>query len=253
MPPIPHSQVTHAHMISYLSGVAATVAKSTQTLQASREFKAIYKNSLAAYMALSRLGRQQLRLIRSSAESARGLPVLVACRQIVDAYAELRRFIELVTWFPFFADHRVEWASFEAAPWQGYVRYDANPIAAAAHREISYYFAYVLEKSDCRPTSVLATSVADLQAGYALASRYVHAGALVQGDAGGDAFDHVDATVLRHLGDAQRSVYRAALVVIAWANPAAVHNFTAVERSWFDWLLGKKASNAARSGTSATE
>jgi hypothetical protein len=95
--------------------------------------------------------------------------------------------------------------------------------------------------------SPLAKSVADLQVRYSEASRFVHAAVLVHAGGSGDAFDVIDTAVLRQFGTMQRSVFRAGVVLLAWANSSAVHRLTAVERSWFDWLLGKDLSNSARS------
>jgi hypothetical protein len=249
--PIPHSAVTHVHMVEYLDDLVTELAASTEVLKRSKEFKAIYKNSLAGFLSLKALSRKQLPLPRSAAELTRRIPVLVASRQAVQATAELRRFIELIAWWPYFKDHPVEWSHFATNPWLGYVKYDANPIAFAAHRELSYYLAYILEKADCSVSSILGAAVSDLQAGYAETSRFVHAGGLADPDTQLAAFDDLTASVLRQFGALQKSVVRAGVIVSAWINDAGVHALPAVERSWFDWLLGRDATNAIRSGVVA--
>lgn len=242
--PLPHSQITHAHMVDYLAGVAATVAASAQALESSREFKAAYKNSLAAYVTLKSFGRNQLRFVRSAADLSRRLPIFIACGQQVEANAALRRYIELVAWFAYFKDHPVEHEEFERNPSTGYVRYEDNPIAHAAHREVGYYFAYLREKSCCQSGSVLWSAIADLQRGYGEASGFVHAAPDL---ASSDPFDKFDPAALRQYAARQRSVLAAGVVIVAWILPNAVHTLDAVGRSWFDWFVGKSAANALRS------
>lgn len=248
---IPHSSVTHTQMIEYLDDLVSELTRSANTLKQSKEFKAIYKNSLGCYLSLKLLSRKQLPLVRSAAELARRLPVLVASRQAVQAIAELRRFIELITWWPYFAEHAVEWEHFATNPWLGYVKYDSNPIAFAAHREISYYFAYVTERAGCGSASVLGGAVSDLQGGYRETSKFVHAGGLADPDAQLAAFDDLTPDLLRQFATLQKSVLRAGVIIAAWINLSAVHRMPAVERSWFDWLVGKNATNAIRAGTIA--
>src|SRR5687768_325012 len=103
MRPLTHSQVTHRHMEEYLLDASARVAANAALVSTSQEFKAIYKVSLASFVTLKSFSRGQLRLVRSSAELCRRVPVLLVCGQVPEATASLRRFIELVIWFPFFA------------------------------------------------------------------------------------------------------------------------------------------------------
>jgi len=236
-------------MVEYLDDIVAEVATSVTTLKSAKEFKAIYKNSVAGFVSLKAFSRKQLPLVRSAAELSRRLPVLVVTRQAVQAMAELRRFIELIAWWPYFADHPVEWSHFQSNPWLGFVKYESNPIAFAAHREISYYFAYIVEKAQCSSTSILRECAGQLQAGYSETSRFVHAGGLADPNSAMSTFDTLTPALLREFSALQKSVLRAGSVIAAWSNPEGLHRLPAVERSWFDWLVGKAATNALRSGT----
>lgn len=242
--PLPHSQVTHAQMVTYLQGIADTVTASATDLEESREFKAIYKNSLAAHIALASFAKNQLHLVRSAADLSRRLPIFIACRQQTEANAALRRFIELVVWFAYFKDHPVEYHEYEQNPGTGYVRYDDNPIAAAAHREVGYYFAYIRERSRCAASSILGSALNVLQRGYGTASSFVHA---APDPRRREPFDTLDSTVLRRYSAEQHAILAAGVIVIAWSLPKAIHNLDAVARSWFDWFIGKRAANALRS------
>lgn len=250
MRPLTHSQVTHAHMVEYLDDVSACVSRNANSMSSSSEFKAIYKTSLAAFVTLKSFSRGRLRLVRSAAELCRRIPVLIVSGQVAEATASLRRFVEVVAWFPFFADHPVEWQHLQAEPLVGYTRYEDNPIAYAAHREIGYYFAYIAEKSSCTANSVLGKALNDLQTGFKETSKAVHAGALAAHDVTVEPFDELTPSVLKALGSLQRSLFRAGIVVVAWSLPQAVHRLQPVERSWFDWLL-KNWSHATRSGALA--
>src|SRR4051794_16791153 len=97
--PLPHSQITHAHMVAYLRDVTTTVTQSAVELESSREFKSVYKNSVAAHVTLKSFARNQLRLVRAAADLARRLPIFITCGQQVEANAALRRYVELIAWF----------------------------------------------------------------------------------------------------------------------------------------------------------
>jgi hypothetical protein len=247
MRPITHSRVTHGHMVEYLDEIVARVSTNAAALTNSQNFKAVYKNSLAAFVTLKVFSNRQLLLLRIAAELCRRTPILLVDGQVSEATASLRRFVEIIAWFPYFDDHPVEWAHLQKEPSLGYTRFDENPIAYAAHREIAYYFAYIVEKSECDSGSILARAIADLKIGFIKTSSAVHAGVLAAQAVTVDPFDKLSPEVLKAFGDLQRSIFRAGLIVASWSLPEVVHRLPAVERSWFDWLL-KEWAHAARSG-----
>jgi len=246
---ITHSRVTHAHMQEFLSDLVISITATAEQFASSTHYKHIYKTSLASFAALKILGRRQLPLVKNAAESARRIAVLIACRQTTQASVEMRRFIELIVWFPYFSEHSVEWSEFTENPWTGFLKYDDNPIAFNAHREFSFYVSYIRERSKCGASSALALALADLSIAYADTSRSVHAAPLPShGKQPLGAVDDFDDARLKEFAEMHRTTAAAGLSVVAWSRADALQQLPAVERGLFDWLLGKKSANAARAG-----
>ena len=245
---IPHSAVIAEQLTDYLRDLEAELSRSVGSMSKSSTFRGIFQNSLRANAVLVALGRRELALVKHAADTARRLPLLVACRQVSLAYVELRRFLELVIAFPYFREHPIEWCRYLDEPTTGTVGATENPISFAAHRDRSWYVSYVRDRFRGETTGLVVEAADELASHYSELSAHVHVKANVASRSIGKPFDDVANSSLRAFQETQRAVLSAGCVVVAGAKRRGITKLGAIDRAWFDWLIGKKDAKRLRSG-----
>lgn len=245
---LPHSSIVAKHLSEFLDDLDEEVRKSIACLRNSANYRGVFKNSLAAYVILKVLGRRELPLLKGATGITRRLPLLVACRQVSLAYVELRRFVELATWYPYFREHPVEWQELQENPERGFTRDADKPIVYCAHREISWYIAYARERFSEEPSGLAKEAIDALFKAHRNLSAHVHAVAnTMPGGFLKDPFDSVAPNEIRNFQKIQRRVLSAGCILIAAAKPEKISKLEAVDRAWFDWLVGRASARKIRS------
>jgi hypothetical protein len=160
----------------------------------------------------------------------------------------LRRFIELVIWFIFFSDHPVEWSELERTPEKGTVWSQEKPISFLAHRDFGWYVDYAKERLTDEPSGVTGSEIGILFRSYSEISSVVHAArnAFPPGELSAP-FDSIEAAKLQRIQVSQRDIFRAGCICVVAVKPSLLTKLEAVERGWFDWLLGRSTARTIRS------
>lgn len=233
---LPHSAIIAQHFEQFLTDVYDEIGKYSKTTKKSPVLRGIFKNSLAAFTAIEQFSLGELPLLRCAVGATRRIPMLLACRQLSLAYVELRRFVELASWYPYFREHPIEWDEFYSHPEVGIVRDTVQPIRFAAHRDMAWHHAYILARFSGLPG--IETAVSVLGTEFAALSTHVHAAFPSLDGSMEMPFDKIGDAELRVFQDKQRIVLSAGCLVVAAAKPASVAKLPAVEKAWFFWCFG---------------
>ena len=245
---LPHSTVIATHLEDYLSDVQDAFEQAITNLPSSPHFRGIFKSSLAAHCALGSFAPDELLLIRVAAGIARRIPLLLAARQVSLCYVELRRFVDVVAWYPYFREHPVEWEEFQRNPTTAYVRETDRPIAFSAHREVGWFFGYIRERFASEASGLVVEATDQISTPFGELSSHVHAA--VGGTTGDLAspLDTVSPTILKAFQKTQRKILAAGTLIISGSRPNSLDLLPAVERAYFDWLIGSEWAKHIKAG-----
>lgn len=246
---IPHSAVIKNQLNEYLDDAQSILKTSFDEIDKSPAFRAIYKNCVGTFTPLTRIASRQLPLLKTASGIVKRSPLLIASRQMQLAYVELRRLIETVNCYPYFSEHPVEWESFADTPSGGYAKDTDKPIFWNAHREQKFYSNYIRERFAVDKSGLIELAVNDNNQCYKDFSAYVHAALnhLTKKPLT-HVFDTIDEDSLKDFADAQKRVYRATLILSLAPKPTLVGKLSAIERAWFDWVLGNANQKKIRAG-----
>lgn len=247
--PLPHSAQVQQLAETFLSEVAAEIAKAHGTLKKSAEFRKIYRVSLATDAVLSKLLQSCKRPPPHAARAiVKGVPLLVCARQLGPAKIELRRFMELIVWDVYFEEHPVEWAKFSANPTHGFTRDEKDPIEYCAHRELEYYLNYAKSRVAGEPSKVAGEAVEELRLLKGKLNEAVHPGSGAHLTGCVVPLDAIEEGVLKDFNDLQCSVFGSACVLAASVRRRRFDSLPAMYRAHFDWLVGGQLAKRIRSG-----
>src|SRR5258708_33986048 len=99
-PALPHSGTVAKHFSEFIGDVSEEIVKQSAISGTSATCRGIFKSSLAAHAVIEEFRKGELPLLKSASGIARRIPMLLICRQLSLAYVELRRFIEVISWYP---------------------------------------------------------------------------------------------------------------------------------------------------------
>lgn len=245
-PPV-HSALIAQQIKRYLDDLSNEVGRSRDQLPRSQEYRSIFKTSLATYLVARKLGQRQIPLVKAAGGVARRLPLLIACRQVSLARVDLRRFAELVVAFTYFREHPVEWAERVKHPEHGFARENEDPIAYCAHREFGWYASYARERFTPAPCATIRQAIADMKTLYGSLSGDVHAAAATMpGGRLTEPLDSIAGSELRTISRTQRRMFSAGCILVGATRPHGLAPLDAVERGWFDWLIGGTRARSIR-------
>jgi hypothetical protein len=244
---LPHSKAIAEQFNAFRDAVTSEIVDHSGHAATSAIYRGIFKNSLAAHAPLEHFRKNDLPLLKSASGIARRIPMLLMCRQLSLAYVELRRFIEVVSWYPYFMEHPVEWEEFSAHPEVGVVRDTADPIRFAAHREIAWHHAYIVSRF--RKIEWIGEAVEMLIRDYAKSSAHVHAAIPALQGSVALPFDQITDADLRSFQGEQRRVLAAGCLVVAAAKSGSLSKLPPAERAWFDWLVGAGRATQIRASS----
>lgn len=246
---IPHSAIITSQLNEYLQDALKAIQASAAVVPSISSFRAIYKNSVGTFTPLTKLSRRRLPLLKTACGVVKRCPLLIATRQTQLAYVELRRLIEVITCYPYFSEHPVEWASFSEDPGGGYAGDLEKPISWSAHRELRWYANYIKERYEGDKSGLAKYAVDTNSECYSQLSYYVHAALdhLTKKPLT-EVFDSIDGTSLEQFSRMQRKVYCSALILAVAPKPEVIGKLDPVERAWFDWVLGNNRQMKIRAG-----
>lgn len=237
------------HVKDYLSDVSDILEQCIRDSASTRAFAEIYKVSLSADVALKGLSSNQQ---KPGLSAARGIvlriPLLVAVGQSSVAKGELRRLVELVLWTVYFSDHNVEWTEFASKSQSGFGRDKSKPIAYAAHRELKHYLEYSQELVESEPSGLAAKGVAQINDVVRALNAAVHAGELAKTRGVRPPHDRISEQDLRSFTRIHRKTLASVCVLLAAYKRRKFNRLTAVQRAYFDWLVGPQTSKEIRKG-----
>lgn len=247
--PLPHTSQLQQLADTFLGEVEAEWGKALLSLKGSPEFRKIYRISLAADAALSRLLHGDTAPPPFASRSiVRAMPMFVCARQLGPARIELRRFMELIVWGVYFQDHAVEWDRFVSQPTHGFSRDEKDPIEYCAHRELDYYLNYAKSRLATEPSKLASQAVDQLRILKGKLNEAVHPGAGAQMTSHQVPLDVIDANALNSFADLQRLVFGYSCMLLASVRTQRFNTLPPMHRAHFDWLIGAELSKKIRSG-----
>ena len=246
---IPHSAEVHANLKSYLSDADNISTALLTKISTDAEYVGIFKNSIAAYSVLVKLSRRnRVNLLNTAASIVRRCPFLIAFGQLSLARIELRRFLESVSRYPYFSEHPIEWNRVLSDSELGTVKDDSDPIAWCAARDQRWYVNYIKVRFPDK-SELIKSSIEVYSRLYKEMSSHVH---VTKETATrlriSEVIETPTSAELKQFRESQRAMYKAGLITALAVKPAALNKLPAVERAWFDWLLGVGDSKLVAGG-----
>ncbi len=246
---IPHSKQIETNHHVFLDDLETSLQGFLSHAKKNDALRSIFKTSTAAYATYRAFATKpaptQL-LMNAAAGSIRRTCALSMMRQHSLTQVELRRTIECALWDTYFLDHPVEWQHFCANPHQRADGRDETPIASAAGAPIGFYFRYASERMSTEPSGLLTNVLGSLKTSYGELSATVHAATGAISTSMVMAFDpwtNAKGQALRLLC---KRVLKAVVILSAATDPTRLGFLDAIDRGWFDWLIGAAASRAIR-------
>lgn len=245
---VPHSAVVATQYEEFLDESLKLSSRALTAAKKSPHLRGSYKSSVAAFCILNAFSKRELPLLKAAAETVRRVPFLLALQQRSLLRVELRRFIELVTWYPYFSEHPIEWSDFVSSPDEGFARSLENPIAYCAHRERAFYSNYIKERYGRDRSGLVCSANADLSKAYTALSFHVHATSALRPSGFSGVLEGQDTVEESAAQKLLREILSSGCIVAAAVKPSKVSTLSAVERGWFDWLVGNGRSMKIRAG-----
>ncbi len=138
------------------------------------DFKSIYNKGMAAHKLLAAWSPDNPELLSSAAGAARRTVALLCIRQYSLVNVELRRFIECIIWYLYFADHHVEWEVLKNNPSRDWRKKPTKPIETAANAPTNHYFSYIHERMATEPSGLAKSAIDIFRNEYSVVSDYIH-------------------------------------------------------------------------------
>lgn len=246
MTPLPHSSQLNAALAELVAEVGSAKKAGFDSFTTSAQLKFLYRLCNATDSIVNALDHSKM---RPSLQAARSVilnqPVLLLYSFMDEAMVDLRRFIELVAWSIYFSSHPVEWKAFLEGG--GYSRDLDQPISFCARRELGFYLSYLDELVRSEPSGFASDAVEQLRQCVGKLNKHAHGATLARVTS--------RATVLKARSDAEakalcemaEQVFRNSAIVLCATNRKRFDSLGAVERGYFDYLVGKELARKLRS------
>ena len=244
---LPHSSITAKQSEEYVSELQAEIVELSSKVSKFPEYRGLFKASTAAFSVLTACAHHEHPLLEAAATIVRRQPMLCLCAQTGSAQSDVRRFLELIIWYVYFVDHPIEWQVFLEQP-TGYTRADDRPILYCARRNFQWYMDYARERFSKDASLACGPAIESLANGWKDCSRFVHAGVREKGSDLQPPFEMPTQATVRQFQSQCRDAFASGCLLLSAVYPPQLSSLTAVDRAWFDWLVGPTASKAIRSG-----
>ena len=199
-----------------------------------------------AFRVLSAWQHQNQELLGAAAGAAKRSVVLVCIRQYSLINVELRRFIECILWYTYFADHPVEWEVFEFIPNRDWGKKKEKPIETAATASINYYLRYVDERMSVEPSGLAKAAAGVFRTEYAKLSNYIHGATPAMNGSLALAFDREDVRQHSKLKTRCHKILKSGCILVAALNVKLLEHLTTTERKYFDRLVSPSTAKKIR-------
>jgi hypothetical protein len=209
---------------------------------------AVYRSAVAARNVLINWRNEQPNLLESAAGAAVRSINLICIRQYSLFYVELRRFIECVTWFLYFAEHPVEWEIFRSNPGRGSDTRREKPIESAAFSTINQFFAYAKERMATERSGLATRAIDTLRTQYGALSSYVHGAKPALDGTLALAHDRFDRERCQEMARASKVVFGQGCILLVTYRPILLTALSTTDREWFDKLVGRRTSEIINNG-----
>lgn len=215
------------------------------------DLKSVFKSTTAAHTVLRSFAlKKSSKLLNASAGISRRIAILSVLRQINLLRIELRQLIECAMWFVYFRDHPIEEALFVSQPGRLFEDVREDPLSAGAYAGPAFYRAYAKSLMRSEQSKIGSQSVAILATAYAELSSDVHPahGAVHPSGTLALAADHYDAKTAAKMRDDAKQVLGSTVALVAACDPSLLSRLDAIDREWFDWLVGSDWATLVRGG-----
>lgn len=210
------------------------------------QFKAIYNKGVAASHVLNEWKYDSPELLGAAAGAAKRAIALICIRQYSLVNVELRRFIECVSWYIYFTDHRVEWDSFKANPTHSWGKRPNKPIQTAASAPINYYLRYLEERMKDEPSGLAKSAVGVFRTEYGKLSDYIHGATPAIDGSLALTFDREDPHRHSEMRARCFKIFKNGCILVAALKLSLLENLSATDRQYFDRLVSPQTARKIR-------
>lgn len=210
------------------------------------EFKSIYNKGIAASKVLNVWAQDNQELLSAAAGASKRAIALACIRQYSLLHVELRRFIECITWYIYFADHPVEWNVFKRNPGRSWREKIEKPIETAASSPINFYLRYLQERMADEPSGLARTAVDIFRNEYDKLSIYIHGGTPAIHGSLALTFDREDPTQHREIKNRCYKIFKNGCIIVAALKTQLLENLSATDREYFDRLVSPSTARKIR-------
>ncbi len=237
---------TKSEYEDFTNNLGIAIALFLKNAKTNSEFKSIYNKGMAAFRVLNAWTPDNKYLLGAAAGAAKRVIALVCIRQYSLVNVELRRFIECITWYVYFADHPVEWEIFTNNPGRSWEKRPEKPIEAAAHSSTNYYFRYMQERM-INERSGLATKATDIfRNEYDALSVYIHGATPAIHGSLALTYDREDAREHKKIKKRCHNIFKSGCILIAALKVQLLENLNTTERTSFDKLVSSSTAKKIR-------
>lgn len=213
------------------------------------EFKSIYKKGTATSKVLrvwAQDNQNNQELLNAAAGAAKRAIALVCIRQYSLLHVELRRFIECIAWYIYFADHSVEWNVFKGNPGRNWVEKKEKPIETAANASMNFYLRYLRERMLEEPSGLARSAVDTFRDEYGKLSLHIHGGTPAINGSLALTYDREDKTQHREMRNRCYKVFKSGCIIVAALKVELLENLSATDRKYFDNLVSASTARKIR-------
>lgn len=210
------------------------------------EFKSIYNKGMATFRILNAWAPDNEELLGSAAGAAKRAIALVCIRQYSLVSVELRRFIECILWYVYFADHPVEWEMFKGNPGRSWKKKIEKPIETAANAPTNYYLRYSEERMVGEPTGLATAAVGVFRNEYDILSIYIHGATPAIDGSLALTYDREDPKQHEELKKRCYKIFKSGCIIIAALKITLLENLNTTDRNYFDKLVSPSTARKIR-------
>ena len=244
-----HNKKIAADYEEFLDQVRIATNAHLNSAHADPDLKHVFKCTMAAHTVLRSFAlRRCEKLFNAAAGIARRVAILSISRQLSLLRVELRRLIECINWFVYFADHPLEEALFLSDPGRVVDDMKDDPIAAGAYGLPAFYRAYMKSVMKREPSGIGSKAASELASAYAELSMEVHPAYGVASPSATLALaaDRYDTKLASKMRIEAKRVFTHAVAAAAACDPLLLSKLDAIDREWFDWLVGQNWAQIIR-------
>ncbi len=229
----------------FINSLGIAIALFLKDAKANSEFKSIYNKGMAAFNVLDAWSPDNKELL-SAAGVTKRVTALLCIRQYSLVNVELRRFIECITWYIYFADHPIEWEMFKNNPGRSWDKRPEKPIEAAAHSPMNYYLRYMQERMVSEPSGLAIKAMGIFRNEYDKLSVYVHGATPAIHGSLALIYDREDPEEHKKIRHNCHNIFKSGCILVAALKTQLLEDLNTTDRKYFDKLVSPSAAKKIR-------